>query len=740
MNASAAHTLTRAEHGAVTRERLLDAAEELFASNGFAGTSIREITSAAACNLAAVNYHFGGKSRLYREVFRRRLAVLREQRVGSVRRFLAHGRARPALEKVLSEFARVFLEPLVEKDRGRLLIELWAREMLDPQLPPGTFEEEIVEPVQQVLAEAIAAAIPSISAATARLCVVSVVSQLVQVAQRARWAELTEAPDSGASQLARRASFGALLRGRRPGLQTGIQVIAPIHASPDTARRPPRARRQGGDSPMRTWKVRIGARRTAVHAVAGGVLACCIGAGTAVGWPPTPLPAGPNQEVPLPLETPRPAAAPVIPADLVKPGVTITLAKVVDIALLNNPATRASYLAARSAADQLGSKRAAYYPSVDLAASFSRSENTSTNTLVNAPQNIYGPEVTLSYLLLDLGGRAANVEDARLGLLAADWSHNATIQNVVLGVETAYVDYLDAKAQLEAAQVTLKQAQTALDAATLRHDAGLATIAEVLQAKTAFSQAELSRQSADGAVLALRGALATAMGLPANTPYDVGTLPAEVPLERAGGVVEELIANAETRRPDLAAARALADKATAHARAVRSDGLPNLSLNAIAGRDYISPYAGSSPVNAWSATAVVSFPLFTGFANTFDLRKAREDAGVAQAQADLLEQQVILQVWQSYYALQTATQLVKTSRDLLASAEESERVALGRYKEGVGTILDLLTAQAALASARAQEIQARSGWYVALAQLAHDTGAAAPLDQPVEITKKGATP
>ena len=202
MNASAAHALTRAEHGAVTRERLLDAAEELFASNGFAGTSIREITSAAACNLAAVNYHFGGKSRLYREVFRRRLAVLREQRVGSVRRFLAHGRARPALEKVLSEFARVFLEPLVEKDRGRLLIELWAREMLDPQLPSGTFEEEIVAPVQQVLAEAIAAAIPSISAATARLCVVSVVSQLVQVAQRARWAELTEAPDRGASQLA----------------------------------------------------------------------------------------------------------------------------------------------------------------------------------------------------------------------------------------------------------------------------------------------------------------------------------------------------------------------------------------------------------------------------------------------------------------------------------------------------------------------------------------------------------
>ena len=129
----------------------------------------------------------------------------------------------------------------------------------------------------------------------------------------------------------------------------------------------------------------------------------------------------------------------------------------------------------------------------------------------------------------------------------------------------------------------------------------------------------------------------------------------------------------------------------------------------------------------------------TPAANSYNITKAREDAGVARAEADTLEQQVILDVWTSYYFFQTATQLVRTSRDLLASAEQSERVALGRYKEGVGTIIDLLTAQAALASARSQEIQARSGWFVALAKLAHDTGTAAPLDQPITVLKEGAT-
>ncbi len=463
-------------------------------------------------------------------------------------------------------------------------------------------------------------------------------------------------------------------------------------------------------------------------------------AGTATGWNTPPVPAGPASTVELPAPpAPPAAAAPVIPEDLLKPGATVTLARIVEIALENNPLTRASYLGALSAAAQLGSKRAPYYPSVDLSVTGTRTNLLTGAAAASQQFDVYGASATLTYLLLDMGGRSANADDARAGLLAADWSHNATVQNVILGVETTYVAYLDAKAQLEAARVSTKEAQTALDAANVRHEAGVATIAEVLQARTALSQAQLALQSIEGQVLALRGSLATAMGLPANTPYDVGTLPTEVPLERGTDEVEKLIATARTNRPDLAAARALVDKADAHIRAVRSDGLPNLSLSATASRAYFKPAVTVSPRDSWSAAALLTFPLFTGFANTYDVAKAKDDAGVARAEADTLDQQIVLQVWTSYDGYRTATQLVRTSRDLLASAEQSERVALGRYREGVGTILDLLTAQAALASARAQEIQARAGWFVALAQLAHDTGTIPRLDQPLEILKEGGT-
>jgi AcrR family transcriptional regulator len=176
----------RAALGAHTREQLLDAAERLFARRGFAATSVREITAAAACNLAAVNYHFGGKHALYRETFRRRLAAVRDDRIATVERALAAPGA--DLESVLSSFARAFLAPLLADGGAGQLTELIAREMVDPQLPAELFVGEFVEPVQRALAAAVVALEPGVSAADARLCVTSLVAQLVHAVHRLRHA------------------------------------------------------------------------------------------------------------------------------------------------------------------------------------------------------------------------------------------------------------------------------------------------------------------------------------------------------------------------------------------------------------------------------------------------------------------------------------------------------------------------------------------------------------------------
>jgi len=174
------------EGSSETRERLLDVAERLFAARGFAATSVRRITREAACNLAAVNYHFGSKLGLYEAVFRRRLEAVRDQRLAAIRRAATIEPGPNALEEVLHIFASSFIEPLVGESHGRTLTELMGREMLDPHLPPEMFRGEIAGPVQQAFTEALCRTTPGLSVEAARLCVQSITGQLVQTAQRFR--------------------------------------------------------------------------------------------------------------------------------------------------------------------------------------------------------------------------------------------------------------------------------------------------------------------------------------------------------------------------------------------------------------------------------------------------------------------------------------------------------------------------------------------------------------------------
>ena len=115
-------------------------------------------------------------------------------------------------------------------------------------------------------------------------------------------------------------------------------------------------------------------------------------------------------------------------------------------------------------------------------------------------------------------------------------------------------------------------------------------------------------------------------------------------------------------------------------------------------------------------------PIFSGFSPTYRARAAEAQTDVRNAQLEKLRLQVALDVWTAYQHLTTATQSLSTGGDLQSSAEQSERVALGRYKAGVGSILDVLNAQSALASARQQRIQSNFDWNISRATLAHAIG------------------
>jgi AcrR family transcriptional regulator len=176
-----------------TREKILNAAESLFAERGFRGTSIRRITTLAGCNLAAVNYHFGGKAGLYREMFRRRLEAVREQRLGEVRRTLDTARPRPGLEDLLRAFTTAFLATHRDQNGDHRLMLLFSRELLDPHLPPGLLRRELVKPMNDGLVAAIRSIGYEVDGPAGRRSIESLIAQLVHIV-RMRAAHLGTGP------------------------------------------------------------------------------------------------------------------------------------------------------------------------------------------------------------------------------------------------------------------------------------------------------------------------------------------------------------------------------------------------------------------------------------------------------------------------------------------------------------------------------------------------------------------
>ncbi len=426
------------------------------------------------------------------------------------------------------------------------------------------------------------------------------------------------------------------------------------------------------------------------------------------------------------------------------------MAQVVDLALRNNPSTRESWATARSAADRYGASLSAWLPNINgsfnVTHSMSRGgsggsgSNTgvagdgavtdttltgtarSTSSSVASTRTTFTPALSLSYLVFDFGGRAGTIESAKQEAISADLSHNAAIENMVLQTESSLFSFVATRALRDAQLTAVAEAQTDTAAAEARLRVGVGTLEEVLQTRTALGQAHFQLATLEGNLLAARANLAAAMGLPANARFDVPNVVATDSVATIAASVDTLINRAIVLRPELAEARAQAQSLAAEIRVARSAGYPALTLSS--NGSYVGSLQGGSTGTgrAFSLALGLQIPIFNGFARQYNVRAAQDDYEAGLARVASAAQQISVEVFTSYAALQTAAQRVLAARELLASSQQSSDVAVGRYREGVGTIVDVILARAALDSARADEIQSQWEWRTALAQLAHDVG------------------
>lgn len=143
-----------------TKDRILHAAEDLFAQQGFAATSLRQVTSRADVNIAAVNYHFGSKDNLVNEVFRRRMDVMSAQRLDALRNTL--DTAPGQLEPILAAFVEPALAMAQDRHGGGAFIRVIARAYAESNTGLRKFLSDQYGHVPREFAKAIHACVPAL--------------------------------------------------------------------------------------------------------------------------------------------------------------------------------------------------------------------------------------------------------------------------------------------------------------------------------------------------------------------------------------------------------------------------------------------------------------------------------------------------------------------------------------------------------------------------------------------------
>ncbi len=397
----------------------------------------------------------------------------------------------------------------------------------------------------------------------------------------------------------------------------------------------------------------------------------------------------------------------------------LSLLEVTEAALCHNPNTKEVYANAKIQAAGVGVARSLFFPSLRDTVAVTENQIRSQTRGQNSFRNTQN-QIVASYLLYDFGGRDANLENANQLLKAASATQDAIVQRVLLSAVNAFYQVHANKAILKASIESERLFEESFKAAEAKYIAGIATPADKLQVNTSFANATLTRLTNEGLLRIAYGNLATIMGAVPGTPIEIIDNDMDVMPEFIDQDIQALIEQAIIQRPDLIATESELKASLANIESVKAEAKPKVRIEA--SNQYDSETIFLKDINTSQVGISVTIPFFEGYKPSYLIRSAEATAELKASKRDQLRLQVSLDVWTAYQNLKTANESIKASQVLLISAEESSHVALGRYKEGVGNIIDTLNAQSALASAKQQKIQSILNWNIARTTLAQSIG------------------
>jgi outer membrane protein len=398
---------------------------------------------------------------------------------------------------------------------------------------------------------------------------------------------------------------------------------------------------------------------------------------------------------------------------------TITVEKCIEIALKKNPQIKLAEANMNYYSSSSTVIRSSLFPQIYFQSNYAKNGGTFFfgPTARAANYENYTLGFQMQQLIFDFGRTYSRVSAGSDLSEASKQDYVTAKENLILSVNVAYINYLQAKRLRSIAVEIVNQTNEHLKQAEGFYKAGTSPQFDVMKAKTDNENANLNLIKADNNVKITRIQLENLL----NERFPEGiTFKDNLEFEQQNIDLKIAKEDAETTRPELISGRY---KIEANKSLLTSAWTANLpSINASASYQWRAYELQQKFQNSWNVGLSFSLPLFLGFSLDAGIDQARANLKVSESTYELLQQSVSLEIEQNYFNVIEAHESIESSKRLVDQAQEAYRLADARYREGIGSPIEISDALVTLLNAKNFYVQSLYDYQLALIKLKRAIG------------------
>jgi len=399
---------------------------------------------------------------------------------------------------------------------------------------------------------------------------------------------------------------------------------------------------------------------------------------------------------------------------------SISLNKCIDIALNNNPEIKIAEGNYDFNASSVTLARSALLPQISFQTGYVK--NGGTFFTGPSSRTAYYENYTMTFqlqqLIYDFGKTYSKISATAKLRDASQQDYLSTEEDIILTTEIAYYNYLQAARVRDASAEVVKQTQEHLTQSEAFFKAGTVAQFDVLKAKTDLANAKVNLISAENNVRISKLQLENVISQKLS---DNAVLIDNLESQQDSIDINTAMKTAMDNRPEVISGKLKVEAGQSLLTSAWAAHLP--SINATGGynkRSYglVDEYF----LPSWNIGATLTIPIFQGFALNAGVEQARANLKMSESSSDEIAQTVALDVQQQFSSLEEAKERITATRALVEQSEETLKLAEGRYKQGVGSAVEITDARVGFYDARTSYIQSLYDYQVANARLKRAMG------------------